>query len=159
MHINRPNFEDDLSVKARQHRTETALDNYQGFDYIIENDGVVYGAIQEKPLEVKHSRATNYEEISLMRKSKYLHSSLKGIFEKVAKDLEKGKLVLFTGIGCQIVALKNYLGCRDVTNLILCDVVCHGMPITESWNKYISGKEKLINAKIKELPDASLIKV
>ena len=41
MHINRPNFEDDLSVKARQHRTETALDNYKGFDYMIENDGTL----------------------------------------------------------------------------------------------------------------------
>ena len=41
MHINRPNFESDLSSKARQHRTETALDNYKGFDYMIENDGTL----------------------------------------------------------------------------------------------------------------------
>ena len=41
IHIIRPNFEDDLSDKARKHRTETALDDYEGFDYIIYNDGTL----------------------------------------------------------------------------------------------------------------------
>ena len=41
IHIIRPNFESDLSDKARKHRTETGLDDYKEFDYIIYNDGTL----------------------------------------------------------------------------------------------------------------------
>ena len=41
MHINRPNFENDLTGKQRNHRTEVALDDYKDFDYMIENDGTL----------------------------------------------------------------------------------------------------------------------
>ncbi len=41
MHINRPNFESDLPDKQRKHITEVGLDDYKGFDYMIENDGTL----------------------------------------------------------------------------------------------------------------------
>ena len=34
--INRPGFED-----TDEHKSETALDNYDGFDYVIENDSSI----------------------------------------------------------------------------------------------------------------------
>ena len=37
--VERPNFENDLTKKQKEHATETALDNYTNYDYIINNDG------------------------------------------------------------------------------------------------------------------------
>jgi hypothetical protein len=39
--INRPNFNNHLTTDEKHHRTETALDNYNNYDYIIENDGTI----------------------------------------------------------------------------------------------------------------------
>lgn len=37
IHIHRVDFENDLTGKQQKHITETALDNYDGYDYDIEN--------------------------------------------------------------------------------------------------------------------------
>jgi len=39
--INRPNFESELNLKQQQHATEIALNNYNEYDYVIENDGTL----------------------------------------------------------------------------------------------------------------------
>ena len=38
IHINRINFESDLSSNQQNHITETAMDNYTNFDYEVTND-------------------------------------------------------------------------------------------------------------------------
>lgn len=39
--IKRPNFESNLTGKEQKHITETALDNYNKYDFIINNDGTL----------------------------------------------------------------------------------------------------------------------
>ncbi len=39
--IERPSFENNLTKDERKHITETALDNYNDYDYIIENSGTI----------------------------------------------------------------------------------------------------------------------
>lgn len=39
--INRPNFESELNAKQQMHATEVALNNYDKYDYVIENDGTL----------------------------------------------------------------------------------------------------------------------
>ena len=39
--IERPSFENNLTKDERKHITETALDNYNDYDYIIENSGTL----------------------------------------------------------------------------------------------------------------------
>ena len=41
IHIIRPDFENDLTGKQRQHVTEIGLDNYDKYDYTIMNDGTL----------------------------------------------------------------------------------------------------------------------
>ena len=41
IHVKRSNFEDGLTEEQRHHYTEIALDNYNKFDYIVENDGTI----------------------------------------------------------------------------------------------------------------------
>ena len=41
INIKRPNFESKLNSKEKMHITETALDGYGSYDYILENDGTI----------------------------------------------------------------------------------------------------------------------
>jgi hypothetical protein len=46
--INRPQYLDNgLVIRKNEHPSETALDDYDGFDYVIENDGTVQDLIDK----------------------------------------------------------------------------------------------------------------
>ena len=49
-------------------------------------------------------------DISPLRSSKYLQAKLGDSFKRTREDLILGKKVLFSGTGCQINGLKNFLG-------------------------------------------------
>ena len=62
-------------------------------------------------------------------------------FKEVKKDLNEGKLVLFSGTGCQINGLKLFLG-KDYDNLFCLDIICHGAPSPLLWKEYLKYQEK-----------------
>ena len=100
---------------------------YEVASRIIYMGGVVYGAAFKDSKRVEHIRVDTIDDIELLRKSKYLMSKVNDTFYLAKRDLEAGKIVLFSGVGCQIAALYNVLG-KDYTNLYTCEVVCHGAP-------------------------------
>lgn len=77
---------------------------------IIEKNGVVYGASLEGVNKVVHIRVTEHEDIPKLRSSKYIQSEIGQIYHSVRIDLEKNVPVLFSGVPCQIAALKSFLG-------------------------------------------------
>lgn len=54
--INRDNIDNNLTLKQKEHLTETALDNYSDFDYIIDNNESFEDLEKEvlKIMEVEH---------------------------------------------------------------------------------------------------------
>ncbi len=116
-------------------------------EYVLDNNGVVYGAVQTDVFDVHHERFEKIESAKLIKKSKYLQSNTRMCFRDVKNDLKNNRLVLFTGVGCQIAGLKSFLG-NDYNNLILVDVVCHGVPSYYVWKKYVEETEKKKNSKI-----------
>ena len=78
-------------------------------EWIIEQNGVVFGAAFDENFEVCHIAAENEEELSKLRGSKYVQSRLGDAYPKVKQYLENNRKVLFTGTGCQIAGLKKYL--------------------------------------------------
>ena len=117
---------------------------------IIEKGGVVYGAVQENVDEIYHFRAKDKDVIERIRRSKYFQSDTRLTMSQVKDDLKKGLFVLYSGTGCQIAGLKAFLG-KDYSNLITCDVVCHGVPSRKVWKKYREEKEKREGKKIDDL--------
>lgn len=116
-------------------------------EYVFEREGVVYGAALNDKFEVEHRRITSREELSILRRSKYVQSQVGLIYCQVREDLKAGKLVLFSGTPCQNAALRKYLG-KDMENLILVDIVCHGVPSQSVFNEYL--KEKFPKNDLKE---------
>lgn len=66
------------------------------------------------------------------------------IFDDVVKELREGKVVLFSGTGCQIAGLSSFIKTKriDDRNLILCDIVCHGVPSPKVWEENVRYLEK-----------------
>lgn len=117
---------------------------------VLSLGGVVYGAVTKEVGVVVHERADTIEYANNFRKSKYLQSRVEGCYSQVKKDLNNGKMVLFTGVACQVAGLKSYLG-RDYDNLYTIDVVCHGVPSNLAFRKYKKELEKKEKSRIEHL--------
>lgn len=111
-------------------------------DYILERGGVVYGAGYGEHFRVIHKRAVSKEERNEFKGSKYVQSDLRGIFRRVKQDLQSGRQVLFSGTPCQTAGLNSFIGKKLRENLILVDIVCHGVPGPQVWEEYLKFLEK-----------------
>lgn len=117
-------------------------------DYILENGGIVYGAGYKDHFRVAHKRATTKEERNEFKGSKYVQSDLDGIFRQVKEDLKQGNTVLFSGTPCQTAGLNSYIGKKLRENLVLVDIVCHGVPSPYIWRDYLTYLENKYKGKV-----------
>lgn len=120
--------------------------------YILNKNGIVYGAAFDSSFNVVHIRGKSLDDIQRMKGSKYVQSDVSGIYNAIEKDLVDNKLVLFTGLPCQCYALKKYLTLTKgaiTDNLIICDLICHGVTSPKIWNEYIKWRSK--DKKIKNI--------
>lgn len=118
-------------------------------DYILENNGIVYGASFKENLKLNHIRIESKKDLERLIGSKYIQSNICDSFENVKKDLENNKNVLFVGTPCQIGGLRNYLG-KEYNKLFTIDLVCHGVPNQKLFDKYINWMEKTNKSKVKK---------
>lgn len=118
-------------------------------NYIIENNGVIYGCAFNEKFEAQHIRIENKEELVKLRGSKYVQSNTRDTFSQAKKDLENNKLVLYTGTPCQIAGLKSFLG-EQYQNLLTIDLICHGVPSQKLFTKYLKYLEEKYKSKIIE---------
>ncbi len=105
--------------------------------HVIERGGVVFGAAFDDNWNVHHVCVTKIEELKKIMGSKYVQSNIGDTFIECKKYLDKNVLVLFSGVACQIEALKIFLK-KDYDNLISVDVLCHGVPSPKVWQMYLS---------------------
>ena len=119
-------------------------------DFIIQNNGVIYGAAYDETFNVIHTRATTVKIRNKQRGSKYVQSNMDNIFISIENDLKNNKIVLFTGNPCQVSAVLSYLRLKriDCKLLITCDFICHGITSPIIWKDYLSFIEKKYNDKI-----------
>lgn len=110
-------------------------------DYILNNNGVVYGAILDDEHNVIHAKTETTFGRDKMRGSKYVQSNTTGCYNQVRDDLMQGREVLFTGTSCQISGLQSYLG-KSYPNLYCMDIVCHGVPSPLVWKDYLHYMEE-----------------
>ncbi|MFW5980979.1 MAG: Coenzyme F420 hydrogenase/dehydrogenase, beta subunit C-terminal domain [bacterium] len=104
-------------------------------EWIIAEDGVVYGAGFDDEFQLKHKGVTTEIGIGELRGSKYIQSDISETYYLAKNDLENETKALFVGTPCQIAGLKNYLQ-KEYKNLYTCDLVCHGVPSPMVFDKY-----------------------
>ena len=119
-------------------------------EYVIENNGIVYGAAYNKEWEVEHCSATSLTDALAFRGSKYVQSKLNDTFQEIKSYLLAGRLVLFSGTPCQVAGLKSYLK-KDWNNLITVDLLCHCIPSPRLFKDYINYIQKKYKKRISRI--------
>ncbi len=119
-------------------------------EYVINNHGSVYGSIFDENFNVKHIKINKLQDIKLLRGSKYVQSKIEDVFKFIKSDLKNDKLVLFTGTPCQVAGLQSFLQ-KKYNNLILMDIVCHGVPSPLVWQQYINELKQNYKQNIKNV--------
>lgn len=118
-------------------------------EYVLEQQGVVYGvAMSTDCYSAEFISVTSKEHLTKLRGSKYLQAKVGNTYKSLKADLMSGKLVLFSGTGCQVNGLKSFLG-KEYENLICVDVICHGAPSPTLWRKYVTYQEQKNGGKLK----------
>lgn len=110
-------------------------------EYVLKNNGVVFGAAFDKHWNVVHKYIENIEQLDELRMSKYVQSIIGNSYKEAQAFLKANRMVLFVGTPCQIHGLKLFLK-KEYTNLFTVDFVCHGVPSRKIWQKYL--KESII---------------
>ena len=105
-------------------------------EHVLEHGGVVSGCRFDGELLLKHELCDKPGGTVRFRGSKYVQCFPNGIYRKIKQELANGKTVLFTGTPCQTAALLNYLK-RPYENLVVCDLVCHGVPSQKLFRSYL----------------------
>ena len=103
---------------------------------VLARGGAVYGAAFTPSWSVAHCRVDNINNLAELRGSKYVFSHIGKSIQLIADDLEAHRSVLFCGTPCQVAAVRKRFG--DNPLLLLVEVVCHGAPSPEYWERYLS---------------------
>ncbi|MBR4756026.1 MAG: Coenzyme F420 hydrogenase/dehydrogenase, beta subunit C-terminal domain, partial [Bacteroidales bacterium] len=120
---------------------------YALMKHFIKCGGVVYGVGLSETFMPMHKRAESLSEIEEFRLSKYAQSSIGETFTSIKKDLAEGRKVLFTGTSCQAAGLSSVIS-KNEENLVIVDLVCHGVPAPEMWRSFLEYKRHKVGEEI-----------
>lgn len=108
--------------------------------FIIEHGGVVFGASMKREstkFVIKHKYVETLKDLTSLLGSKYVQSEIGTSYKDVKSFLLQGKRVLFSGTPCQCAGLRSFLR-KSYDNLIVIDIICHGVPNQKFFNDYIN---------------------
>ena len=111
-------------------------------DFVLERQGIVYGAAFNQQFQLCHRGVTEKAEMQPLRGSKYLQSYIGFTYKEIKKHLSNNKLVLFCGTPCQVDGLKHFLRNKSYDNLITIDFTCHGVPSQAAFDTWIRKVEQ-----------------
>lgn len=110
--------------------------------HFLSSGGIVYGCAVcpgqgGQAFDVRHIRVDKVEELALLKGSKYVQSNIMDILPSLKKDVRSGSHVLFIGTPCQAAAVKRLFR-KEPDNLMVADLVCHGVPSLPMLRQHIS---------------------
>ncbi len=103
----------------------------------IKAGGVVFGVRFDENWQAVFDYTETIEGLAAFRGSKYIQARVGRAFIDAKVFLKHGRKVLFTGTSCQIAAMRHFLN-RDYDNLLLVDIICHGVPSPKVWGLYLN---------------------
>lgn len=124
---------------------------YELAKYVIKLGGLVVGAGFDKELNVVHKIADRIDDLFELKGSKYVQSSLGDCYTKVKEYLDNNKIVLFVGTPCQVAGLYAFIKNKEYNNLYTADLICHGVPSSKVYRKYLEELKEKYNSKPTEI--------
>ncbi len=118
---------------------------------ILSKGGVVCGAyFDSTDQKAKHIIIRQESDLKLLQGSKYIQSEIGDVFNSVKGILDRNGIVLFSGTSCQVAGLKKFLN-KDYEKLYCVELICHGVPSSLLWKKYVESAEKKERKRIKNI--------
>ena len=118
-------------------------------DLILKQNGkIIGGGYNYVTNQMEHIICSSPTERDACRGSKYIQSCINGnIYKVLEEELNKHTPLLFIGMPCQVVAIKQYIEIKkiDSTSLLTCDILCHGVGSPGVWDKFLIWKNKKID--------------
>lgn len=114
--------------------------------FIEERKGWVFGAAFEDKFQLRHVGVNNMADLQRLRGSKYLQSDMGEVYRQIKSLLNDGDFVLFVGMPCQVAGLRAFLRNKAYANLLLVDLVCHGVPPQTLFDEHVKYLEQKHNA-------------
>ena len=124
----------NIDLDSRMHSSSGGMFRLLA-EYMETQGGVIYGAAFDDAFRVCHQRAVCQNEWEKFCVSKYVQSDMGDCYSMVKKDLEDGLPVLFSGTPCQIEGLNRFLVDVDTDKLLICDMICYGVPSPKIWRE------------------------
>ena len=116
---------------------------------VLNDEGIVYGTRFSDDFKAEVIGIDSMKDLHLLQGSKYVRSSMGIIFFEVKEQLDSGRRVLFSGVPCQVAALRQYLH-KEYENLLTIDIVCHGTPSNKMFLDYLNYVQRKGNKQITE---------
>lgn len=108
--------------------------------------GCVIGAKLNKSFSVKLKLVDNFENCVDFKNSKYVFSEPYDVYNEIAEAIKNNKTVTAIGLPCQIAAIRAIF--PKTENLVLIDLVCHGVMASDYLQQHIKYLNKEISADI-----------
>ena len=86
----------------------------------------------------------NKDKLTMLQGSKYIQSITADCMKKI-NTLEADKKLIFFGTPCQVAAVKKLLKKKSMKNVVLVDLICHGVPSYHLWKKYVDDIDSKYN--------------
>ncbi|MBQ9768216.1 MAG: Coenzyme F420 hydrogenase/dehydrogenase, beta subunit C-terminal domain [Lachnospiraceae bacterium] len=118
---------------------------------VLEQGGVIFGVSMEYidgALIPMHICVDKEEDLIKLQGSKYVQSIVGDAYAQVKAQIKLGKKVLFSGTPCQVAGLKSFLGNQMNDNVLLVDIICHGVPSVRFFHDYLKEYEKRVKGKV-----------
>ena len=113
--------------------------------------GIVYGCGMDNSNQAVYKRIDHIEKLEEIKGSKYVQAKLGNTYAGIEADLKLGRIVLFSGTPCYVMAVKQYFSkSKFYYNLYTVDLICHGVPSPRVYNSYLHYLERKMKSKIKE---------
>lgn len=119
---------------------------------VLAGGGYVCGCVYDEHQMPRHVVANDLDTCEKMMGSKYVKSNLQGCIATVKALTDQGRKVLFTGVPCQIAAVKR---CVTSPNLLTAAVVCHGSIERDVWQRFLAEEDPAGNITAVTMRDKS----
>lgn len=123
-------------------------------DFILQQNGIIYGAAFDKKWNVFHTHAQNKEQLLKLMGSKYIQSNINTTYDEIKRELKSGRKVLFCGTSCQVSGLNHFLA-KEYENLLTLELLCHGVSSYKIWNNFLRDFLKKIHLNITDVTEIS----
>lgn len=116
--------------------------------HVVGRGGLVCGVIWDQEMRAVHTLTDDMATVRRMSGSKYVQSLIgEGVYAGIGSALRSGRQVLFSGLPCQVAAVRSYFG-DSPENLLTVDFPCYGVPSPGFFAEQISNMERKLKGRV-----------